>query len=93
MGSIEIVSTGPEPLQNDQSKAILVLRLGAALNSIRAAQRWTLRIKDDGPAGEFDRFQAYLVAAAYLAEACNLFWANQDCILELVVLWLVNRRE
>lgn len=83
MGSIEIVSTGPEPLQNDQCKAILVLRLGAALNSIRAAQRWTIKNQDEGPAGEFDRFQAYLVAAAHLAEACKLFWANQGCILEL----------
>jgi len=28
-------------------------------------------------------FQTYLVAGAYLAEACKLFWANQGCILEL----------
>jgi len=83
MGGIRIVSTGPEPLQNDQCRAILVLRLGAALNSVRAAQRWTIRNQDEGPAGEFDRFQAYLVAAAHLAEACKLFWANQGCILEL----------
>lgn len=84
MEEIRIVGTGPEPLQNDRCKAILVLRLGAALNSIRAAQRWTSKTgEDEGPAAEFDRFQAYLVAAAHLAEACKLFWANKDYILEL----------
>ena len=83
MDTIEIVSTGPQPLQNDRCKAILVLRLGAALNSVRAAQRWAIKDHNEGPAGEFDRFQAYLVAAAHLAEACKLFWTNQSCILEL----------
>src|SRR2546425_13286705 len=83
MENIEIVSTGPAPLQTDRCKAILVLRLGSALNSLRAAQRWTLKEHGDSPAGQMDTFQTYLVAGAYLAEACNLFWANQGCILEL----------
>ena len=83
MGGIEIVTTGPELLQNDQCRAILVLRLGAALNSVCAAQRWTNKNQDEGPAGDFDRIQAFLVAAAHLAEACKLFRANQGCILEL----------
>ncbi len=83
MEGVESVSTGPEPLQNDRCKAILVLRLGAALNSIRAAQRWADKKEHEGPAGELDRFQAYLVAVAYLAEAFSLFWEHQDCILEL----------
>lgn len=84
MGAAKIRSTGPEPLQNDHCKAILVLRLGAALNSVRAAQRWTNKLgESEDLAGQFDRFQSYLVAAAYLAEACKLFWKNQGCILEL----------
>ena len=83
MGNVEILTTGPEPLQTDRCKAILVLRLGAALNSLRAAQRWTLKEHPDSPAGQMDMFQTYLVAGAYLAEACKLFWANQGCILEL----------
>jgi hypothetical protein len=83
MESIEIVSTGPEPLQTNRCKAILVLRLGAALNSLRAAQRWTLKEHGDSPAGQMDMFQTYLVAGAYLAEACKLFWANQGCIVVL----------
>lgn len=83
MENIEIVSTGPEPLQVDKCKAILVLRLGAALNSLRAAQRWTLKEHGDSPADQLDLFQSYLVAGAYLAEACKLFWRNQGCILEL----------
>ena len=83
--SLEIVTTGPEPLQNDQCKAVLVLRLGAALNSLRAAQRWTLMIKEcgEGPAVQFDRFHAYVLASAYLAEACRLFWQNRIFIQEL----------
>lgn len=83
MGIDEIIKTGPEPLQTDRCKSILVLRLGAALNSLRATQRWTLTEHRSGPAGEFDRFQAYLTAGAYLAEACMLFWANQNCVLQL----------
>ena len=83
MDSTEVVSTGPEPLQKDRCKAILVLRLGAALNPLRAVQRWTLKEHGDSPAGQMDMFQTYLVAGAYLAEACKLFWANRGCILEL----------
>jgi hypothetical protein len=83
MDGIQILTTGPEPLQTDQCKATLVLRLGAALNSLRAAQRWTLKEHGDGPAGQLDRFQAYIIAAAYLAEACKLFWQSQSCIVEL----------
>src|SRR5947207_15999822 len=83
MTTLEIVSTGPEPLQTNRCKATLVLRLGAALNSLRATQRWTLKEHERGLVGDFDLFQTYLVAGAYLAEACKLFWSNQACILDL----------
>ncbi len=84
MGGIEIVSTGAEPLEKDRCKAILVLRLGAALNTVRALQRWTHdKEHPQTLAGDRDLFQSYLIAGAYLAEACKLFWKNQSCILEL----------
>jgi len=78
------VTTGPEALSGNLSTAVLVLRLGAAINSIRAVQRWTLqKSRAEGRVGDLDRFQAYIVAAAYFTEACKLFWRNRKLVLDL----------
>ena len=57
----------------DLDAATLTLRLGIAVNALRAAQRFYLATKDaPGPGGERDRFWAFLVAAGYLHEAIDL---------------------
>jgi len=50
--------------------ATLVLRLGIAVNAVRAAQRFFDAVKDTpGPAGERDRLWAFLIALDFLYEA------------------------
>ncbi len=63
---------------------MLVLRLGAVLNALRAAHRWYLAVKDSpGPAGQSDRIHAFLFAVALLSEAGKLVSANQGSVCEL----------
>src|SRR5437867_884092 len=62
---------GPaESLTADVESAVLVLRLGIAVNAIRAAQRFFLASRDaPGPAGERDRLWSFLIALGFLQEA------------------------
>lgn len=60
-------------LTDDVETATLVLRLGIAVNAIRAAQRFYYTAKDaPGPGGERDRVWAFLIAVGFLVEAIGL---------------------
>jgi Protein of unknown function (DUF2934) len=60
-------------LTDDVETATLVLRLGIAVNAIRAAQRFYYTAKDaTGPGGERDRVWAFLIAVGFLVEAIGL---------------------
>jgi hypothetical protein len=66
------LTAAQDSLTKDPGRAALVLRLGAAVNAIRATQRWTLACKDlPGPAGQRDMICSFLVATAYLKEAID----------------------
>lgn len=57
-------------LTADIDAATLVLRLGIAVNAVRAAQRFFCAVEDaTGPAGERDRLWAFLIALGFLFEA------------------------
>lgn len=54
----------------DVDMATLALRMGIAANAIGAAQRFYWFVRDaSGPAGERDRFWAFLIAIGFLHEA------------------------
>jgi hypothetical protein len=60
-------------LTRNRDQAILILRLGLAVNSLRASHRHFLAVKDaPGPGGERDRLWAFLSATAYVKEAMNI---------------------
>lgn len=60
-------------LTQNRDLAILILRLGLAVNSLRASHRHFLAVKDaPGPGGERDRLWAFLSATAYVKEAMNI---------------------
>ena len=55
---------------DDPERSTLLLRLGIAVNATRSAHRFFVAVKDSpGPAGERDRFWAFLVALGFLHEA------------------------
>lgn len=57
-------------LTDDIDTATLVLRLGIAVNAIRASQRFYLAVENaPGLAGERDQFWAFLIALGFLREA------------------------
>lgn len=65
-------TAGPDSVKKDPALATLMLRLGAAVNAIRAAQRWILACKDaSGVVGQQDLLWGFLVGAAYLKEAID----------------------
>jgi hypothetical protein len=67
-----VLTTDSSILKREPRLATLVLRLGAAVNAIRAVQRWSLNLKDaTGRANERDRIWSFLIAAAYLKEAID----------------------
>jgi hypothetical protein len=67
------IEAGKASLTGNLDDATLALRLGIAINAMRAAQRFYLATKDTpGPGGERDRFWSFLIAAGYLHEAINL---------------------
>lgn len=54
------------------SSSAVALQMGAAVNFMRAAQRWYLAAeKETGPAALRDRICAFLVSSAYLKEAVD----------------------
>ena len=59
-------------LSDDLDTGTLVLRLGIAVNAIRAAQRFYAAADAPGPGGERDRFWAFLIAAGFLNEALQV---------------------
>jgi len=61
-----------DSLTRDPELAGLILRLGAAVNAIRASQRWTiLCVKRRGVAARRDRMWSFLIATAYLKEVID----------------------
>ena len=71
------IEASGESITEDPSTGSLVLRLGMAVNSIRAAQRFFEAAKDaPGPGGERDRFWAFLVAVGFLNEALQVLRPN-----------------
>src|SRR5439155_23017714 len=59
-----------ESLTAEVETAVLLLRLGIAVNAIRAAQRFFHAFRDaPGPAGERDRLWSFLIALGFLQEA------------------------
>ncbi len=66
------VTAGRDSLTRNPASAALILRLGAAVNVIRAVQRWTLASTGvRGPAGQRDLLCSFLLATAYLKEAID----------------------
>lgn len=73
--------TDLRPLTEDKCRCVLILRMGAALNAVNAAQRWFHAVKDaPGEAGILDRMQAFFAAIANLGELLQLLWENRPCI-------------
>jgi len=61
-----------DSLKKEPALATLMLRLGAAVNAIRATQRWSLACKEaSGVAGQQDLIWSFLAAAAYLKESID----------------------
>lgn len=79
------VAEGPaESLTANVETSTLVLRLGIAVNAIRAAQRFYLAVANaTGPGGERDRFWAFLVAAGFLDEALLVIKPNFPAVRAL----------
>ena len=69
----------------DLDSSTLMLRLGAAVNAMRSAQRWFLSVRNlRGPGGARDRIGTLLVACAYLKEAIDeLLRPNYRAIVKL----------
>src|SRR6202035_1755573 len=68
--SVWYLRAGIDSLKGDS--AILALRLGAAVNFIRASQRWYIASSNEpGPAGDRNRVCAFLVSGAYLKEVVD----------------------
>ncbi len=60
-------------LSDNVDDSTLVLRMGIAVNAVRAAQSFFWFVKDArGPAGERDRLWAFLIALGFLHEAMRL---------------------
>lgn len=78
------LSAPKESLTSDADDAVLMLRLGIAVNAMRSAQRFYDVCKDlPGPAGERDRLWAFLVALGFLHEAIqNVLRADYPTIAE-----------
>jgi hypothetical protein len=61
-----------DSLTSDPQAASLVLRMGAAINSLRAAQHWYLALSDaPGIDGQRNRTMAFLTAVAFLKESID----------------------
>ncbi len=64
-------------LTADREAAVLMLRVGAAVNAIRACQRLTLEVEDaPGPRGEHDRFATFLLATGFLKEGIDRLYSE-----------------
>jgi hypothetical protein len=60
----------------------LILQMGAAVNFIRASQRWYLATEDDeGPTGLRNSVCAFLVATAYLKEAIDSILRRKEKLI------------
>lgn len=61
-----------DSLTKEPALATLMLRLGAAVNAIRALQRWSLACREaSGVAAQRDLIWSFLAATAYLKEAMD----------------------
>ena len=79
------MTTPPSALVDHPEESALILRLGAAVNAMRAALSWFLdSLPTPGPGGKRDRIATLLVATAYLKEALDrLLCPNYPRIVEL----------
>jgi hypothetical protein len=88
-------------LSDNLDDATLTLRLGIAVNAMRAAQRFYMATRDaPGPGGERDRFWSFLIAVGYLHEAIDMLrtrfprvrelarkgGAKEECVAEVAAL-------
>ncbi len=63
----------------DRDATILALRLGLAVNAVRASHRHFLAVAEaPGPGGERDRLWAFLSAAAFVKEAMNILSGTRN---------------
>jgi hypothetical protein len=61
-----------DSLTSDPQSASLVLRMGAAINSLRAAQHWYMALSDaPGVDGQRNRTMAFLTTVAFLKESID----------------------
>jgi hypothetical protein len=73
-GAVQWIETDATPL-TDRSEAILVLRLGVAVNALRAQHRFTEAVRgvqQVGPARRREGLWAFLQALAFLKEALKI---------------------
>jgi hypothetical protein len=73
-GSQYWLESGPGVVHDNLDEAVLVVRLGLALNALRAQQRFTVSNSsaEPGAAKMRDGVWAFLTAAAYTGEAINI---------------------
>ncbi len=84
------VVTPSTVIAENEDDCVLALRLGAATNAIRAAQRFYLASEGSpGPAGERDRFWSFLIAAAFVGTALKM--VDREASLHMRV-WELARR-
>lgn len=70
-------------ITDNVEQATLALRLGIAVNAMRAVQKFFYNFRDaPGPAGERDRLWAFLIAMGYLKEAIELLRPKVPVIRE-----------
>lgn len=73
-------------ITDNVDQATLALRLGIAVNAMRAVQKFFYNFRDTpGPAGERDRLWAFLIAMGYLKEAIELLRPKFPVIKELAL--------
>src|SRR5258708_1161610 len=73
-------------IYDNVEQATLALRLGIAVNAMRAVQKFFYNFRDaEGPAGERDRLWAFLIAMGYLKEAIELLRPRFPGIKELAL--------
>lgn len=73
-------------ISDNVEQATLALRLGIAVNAMRAVQKFFYNFRDAaGPAGERDRLWAFLIAMGYLKEAIELLRPRFPVVKELAL--------
>jgi hypothetical protein len=67
------IETTTQPVGQAATDAMLIVRLGLAVNALRAQQRFSDKVNDaTGPAGARDRMWAFIQAVAFVREGLNI---------------------